>query len=121
MSQRPDLSKLTSDEKDALIYALVARVEELERRLGLDSSNSGKPPASDGYQKRPRPLNLRAKTDKKSGGQEGHEGKTLRQVENPDKVVDLPSVCAGCGAALGLKRRQDTEAAGVRSVEAPAA
>jgi len=104
MSQRPDLSKLTSDEKDALIYALVVRVEELERRLGLDSSNSGKPPSSDGYKKRPRPLNLRAKTDKKSGGQEGHEGKNLRQVENPDKVVDhCPCVCAGCGAALGLE------------------
>ena len=104
MSQRPDLSKLTSDEKDALISALLARVEELERRLGLDSSNSGKPPSSDGYQKKPRPLNLREKTDKKSGGQEGHEGKNLRQVENPDQVVDhCPCACAGCGAALGLE------------------
>lgn len=79
-------------------------MEELERRLGLDSSNSDKPPASDGYQKKPRPLNLREKTDKKSGGQEGHEGKTLRQDENPDKVVDhCPGTCAGCGAALGLE------------------
>ena len=104
MSQRPDLSKLTSDEKDAWIYALLARVEELERRLGLDSSNSGKPPSSDGDNKNPRPLNLREKTDKKSGGQEGHEGKNLRQVENPDKVVDhCPCACAGCGAALSLE------------------
>jgi hypothetical protein len=46
MSQRPDLSKLTSDERDALIYALLARVGELERRLGLDSSDSGQPPQS---------------------------------------------------------------------------
>jgi transposase len=31
--------------------ALQARVAELERRLGLNSSNSGKPPSSDGLQK----------------------------------------------------------------------
>jgi transposase len=103
MSQRPDLSKLTSEEKDALIYALLARVEELERRVGLDSSNSGKPPSGDGYRKKPRPVSLREKTGRKSGGQEGHEGKNLRQVANPDRVVDhCPSACAGCGAALGL-------------------
>jgi hypothetical protein len=31
--------------------ALKARVAELERRLGLNSSNSGKPPSSDGLKK----------------------------------------------------------------------
>ncbi|MSO77026.1 MAG: IS66 family transposase, partial [Alphaproteobacteria bacterium] len=30
------------------IAALKARLAELERRLGLNSSNSGKPPSSDG-------------------------------------------------------------------------
>ena len=76
MTQRPDLSKLTHAEKDALIYALLDRLEraeerikELERRLGLDSSNSSKPPSSDGYKKPPKPQNLREKTGKKSGGQ----------------------------------------------------
>jgi len=34
MTQRPDLSKLTSAEKDAVIDALLERVEELERRRG---------------------------------------------------------------------------------------
>src|SRR2546428_13919792 len=102
MAQRSDLSKLTSDEKDALIYALLARVEELERRLGLNSSNSGKPPSSDGLKKEPRVKSLREPSGKKSGGQAGHEGKTLRQVENPDEVIDhYPPVCAGCGGALG--------------------
>ncbi len=119
MSQRPDLSQLTSAEKDALIYALLAQVEglqaevaalraetaELKRRLGLDSSNSGKPPSSDGYGKKPHPQNLREKTGKQSGGQEGHAGTNLRQVENPDKiVVHCPEACAQCGAALGLEQ-----------------
>jgi Family of unknown function (DUF6444) len=33
------------------IAVLMARVAELERRLGLNSSNSGKPPSSDGLSK----------------------------------------------------------------------
>src|SRR5713101_9694903 len=104
MTQRPDLSKLTSEEKDALIYALLERVEELERRLGLNSTNSGKPPSSDGLKKEPRVKSLREPSGKKSGGQEGHEGKTLRQVETPDEVINhYPPVCAGCGGALGAE------------------
>ncbi len=117
MEKRRDLNKLTNDEKDALIYALLDQVEglqaevaalraetaELKRRLGLDSSNSGKPPSSDGYRKKPSPQNLREKTGRKSGGQEGHKGTNLRQVANPDKIVDhCPEACARCGAALGL-------------------
>jgi transposase len=34
-----------------LIEALQARTAELERQLGLNSSNSGKPPSSDGLMK----------------------------------------------------------------------
>jgi transposase len=105
MNQRPDLSKLTSDEKDALIEALWGRVEELERRLGLNSTNSGKPPASDGFKKPSRVNNQREQTGRKSGGQAGHEGTTLRQVAHPDKVIDhCPPVCAGCGGALGVEQ-----------------
>jgi transposase len=105
MTQRPDLSQLSSEEKDVLISALLERVEELERRLGLNSSNSGKPPASDGLKKPSRVNNQREKTGRKSGGQEGHEGTNLRQVANPDKVIDhCPLVCAGCGGAVGVEQ-----------------
>ena len=119
MSERPDLSRLTSDEKDARIDALLGQVEalraevaalraetaELKRRLGMNSSNSGKPPSSDGYKNKPRLTNLREKTGKQCGGQEGHEGKTLRQVATPNHVLDhYPPACAGCGAALGREQ-----------------
>src|SRR5207247_11373055 len=59
MTQRPDLSKLTSAEKDAVIDALLERVEELERRLGLNSTNSGKPPSSQGLKRERRVKSLR--------------------------------------------------------------
>jgi len=81
MSERPDFSRLTSDEKDARIDTLLDQVEalqaevaalraetaELKRRLRMNSSNSGKPPSSDGYKKKPRLTNLREKTGKQSG------------------------------------------------------
>jgi transposase len=105
MPERPDLSKLSSDEKDALIVALLERVEELERRLGLNSANSGKPPSSDGFKKPSRVNNQREKTGRKSGGQAGHKGTTLRQVALPDKVIDhCPPVCLGCGGALNIEQ-----------------
>jgi transposase len=64
----------------AEIAALKAQVAELERRLGLNSSNSGKPPSSDGLNKAARVKSLREPSGKKTGGQKGHKGETLRQV-----------------------------------------
>ena len=73
----------------ALIVELRARIAELERQLGLNSGNSGKPPSSDGLKKKPaRVTNLRERSGKKSGGQKGHPGRTLSQTETPDVTVD---------------------------------
>ena len=85
----------------AQIVTLLARVAELERRLGLNSSNSGKPPSSDGLKKPPRNQSLRGPSDKKTGGQPGHPGKTLCQVPTPDVSIDhFPADCATCGQPL---------------------
>lgn len=81
--------------------ALLARVAELERQLGLNSANSGKPPSSDGLKKPARVSSLRETSGKKPGGQKGHPGKTLSCAATPDATVDhFPPTCDGCGAAL---------------------
>jgi hypothetical protein len=57
----------------------------LERELGRNSSNSGKPPSSDGLKNPTRTASLlRETTDKKTGGQPGHKGRTLARREKPD-------------------------------------
>jgi transposase len=83
------------------ILLLKARIAELERRLGLNSTNSSKPPAAEGLAKPPRTQSTRSKSKKSSGGQPGHKGHTLEQVLVPDHVIvhDV-SVCTVCGLSL---------------------
>src|SRR5580704_3221199 len=94
-------TELSREELLALVAALRAHVAELERRLSLNSSNSGKPPSSDGLKKPARVSSLRERSGKKPGGQKGHPGKTLSRSADPDATVDhFPQTCAGCGGAL---------------------
>jgi transposase len=81
------------------IQQLETRVHDLEARLSKDSSNSSKPPSSDGLKRKPK--SQRGKSGKKPGGQKGHVGKGLAQVENPDVIVThRPTNCNGCGSGL---------------------
>lgn len=85
----------------AEMAAMQARIAELERRLSLNSGNSGKPPSSDGLKKPVRVSSLRAPSGKKPGGQKGHPGETLCRTETPDAIIDhYPPACAWCGALL---------------------
>jgi transposase len=78
---------------------LEAEVKELQGRLNKDSRNSSKPPSGDGFGKRTR--SLRRKSDRPSGGQDGHPGQTLEWKGEPDVVKRHPvGTCAGCGASL---------------------
>jgi transposase len=95
--------------------ALEARVAELERRLGQDSSNSSKPPSSDGLGK-PSRVERRAAEGgerRRPGKQPGAPGAHLAQVAEPDEVIwHVPGRCGGCGADLadapvsGVEARQ---------------
>ena len=79
---------------------LTGRLAQLERRLGLNSSNSGKPPSSDGLNKPPRVSSLREPSGKKTGGQKGHPGKTLRRAKLPMPPSTIIQSCSGCGEPL---------------------
>lgn len=136
MEVLPNLSQLSSSEKDSLIVFLFSElrtlqaevkelrvelqasrveVKELKAQLAKNSRNSGKPPSSDGL-KKPEPKSLRQASGRKPGGQVGHDGNTLKQVETPDFIErHTVDICGNCArnlkdvTALRYERRQEFE------------
>ena len=97
----------------AQVNALALRQKELEDRLNKDSHNSSLPPASDGFKKKNKPVNLRQSSPRKPGAQKGNPGQNLAFSDSPDHtLVHSPTSCTGCGASLegvcatGRERRQ---------------
>jgi transposase len=88
----------------ALIESFQIRLIDLEEKVALNSSNSSKPPSSDGLGRKPlerMTVSLRKKSGRKVGGQPGNPGKTLDQVAKPDATVThRPECCPDCQAAL---------------------
>jgi len=62
-----------------------AEISRLKGQINKDSSNSSKPPSTNGFKK---VFNSREKSDKSVGGQKGHKGYTLRVPENIDVLVE---------------------------------
>jgi transposase len=82
-------------------HSLEARIAALEARLGQDSSNSSRPPSSDGPHVKRRPP--APGSGKKRGGQRGHARHTRALVEADQlagSVECKPSACRGCGHDL---------------------
>lgn len=90
----------------ATVERLTARVEELERKIALltrDSSNSSKPPSSDGPAAKPKARRPMKSRKRNPGGQPGHKGsnRDLIPTEEVDQVVTVvPQKCEHCGAPL---------------------
>jgi len=87
----------------ATIEKLTARVAELEAKLGQNSSNSSKPPSSDGPGKGQR---TQTPSGRKAGGQPGHKGHS-RELVPPEKVNEtkplVPEECDDCHGPLKEK------------------
>lgn len=93
------LAKITELEK--VIQRQAARIAELEKRINKNSSNSSKPPSSDGLGKPPRTTSLRENGKRNSGGQKGHKGDTLKQIEAPDIIKKhVLTTCPDCRHSL---------------------
>ena len=98
-----DIQKENEQLKQALaklqeaLHAANLKIKELTERLNQNSRNSNWPSSRDKSRKKRRTKSLRAKSDKKPGGQKGHQGHTLTQTEVPDVIeVHRPSQCQHC-------------------------
>ena len=107
-----------------LIRRLGLRLAELERRLGMDSGNSGTPSskerigAKEARRARQRSERERSK-DRKPGGQPGHQGKGLERDPDPGERKDVPppAECRSCRAPLDGAEAADPRWAQVVDVE----
>jgi len=93
------------------ISKLAEYIQKLEGQIAKNSSNSSKPPSSDGLKKKTQ--SLRKPSGKKSGGQTGHKGHTLETQANPDHIEQhTVKQCKHCQtslegvAVMGHEKRQ---------------
>lgn len=96
------------------------KVQDLERQLAAyrkNSTNSSKPPSSDGLAGEPRKRGRKHRSRRKPGGQPGHPGRH-RELVAVDQVDDLqvllPKECQHCGQALPQQMEQVQTAGPVR-------
>lgn len=104
MVETKDIAQLKAliADQHMLIGQLRAENEELRARLTKNSTNSHKPPSSEGLLKKPtiKPA-LPKEAGKKQGGQTGHKGDTLQMSQTPDQIiVQQASHCQQCGLSV---------------------
>ncbi|MDP6207039.1 MAG: IS66 family transposase [Roseibacillus sp.] len=102
---RAEAAELRAEAAEKRLGELEVIVRELKARIGKDSSNSSKPPSSDGpaAKAKKRRYKKRKPSGKKVGGQPGHKGVTrkMRPVEEADEVIHhKPTHCNNCRSGL---------------------
>jgi transposase len=112
-------------EKDARIDKLERLVAELSRRLDENSTNSHRPPSSDGPGARGKSEakkkdRSKGKARRKQGAQRGHRGhhRGLLPPDQVGRIVDhFPSECEDCGAPL--PEQEDPDPLRIQTTEVP--
>jgi hypothetical protein len=106
--QQREIQKLQEQvaERDQKIADAEKQIADLERQLAArqkNSTNSSKPPSSDGLAGKSRQRGRRKKSKRKPGGQKGHPGHH-RPLASPEQVQEvrpvLPVECKHCGQSL---------------------
>jgi transposase len=96
-----------------LIEVQAARIAVLEKAAGQDSSNSSKPPSSDGVGPRKKRAERRAEAravGRRPGKQPGTPGTHLRRRDPDVTIVHAPVCCGGCGTSMDVAVVVGTEA-----------
>lgn len=82
--------------KGLQIESILEKNRILTKRVHMNSTNSSKPPSTDGYHK-PAPRNRRVKTGMRRGGQPGHAGHNMPVPGEPDELIlHPPAKCEKC-------------------------
>lgn len=101
-------------ELETALQAAQQQIAELTALLKQNSRNSHWPSSRDKSRNKKRTKSLRRKSDKKPGGQKGHQGHTLKMSDTPDVIaVHRPRACQHCqqpfpdeqGAVAVVKRQ----------------
>lgn len=110
-SQHADICQLNRniDRLNADLRKRDKEIQDLKDRLAKyeapdkNSGNSSTPPSKESMKAEAirRTRTLRKPTGRKPGGQQGHEGSTLKMTQTPDETEDIAAnYCTKCGASL---------------------
>jgi len=90
-----EIERLTDE-----VAALRDQRDKFKAMLSKDSTNSSKPPSTDGFRKA-KTKSLRQQSGKKPGGQFGHPGHTIQFFQNPTKIIEKkPEAICSCGGMI---------------------
>ncbi len=109
LSKEQDISPSLKAAIELMIFALTL----VCNRLGRNSKNSSLPPSQDPNRKK-----RKKSSGKKRGGQNGHVGKTLEKVDNPDETLERKiESCEKCNKKLLAQKTDGYETRQVFDIE----
>jgi transposase len=100
---REEVKRLTQENQELRerLATAEATIKQLVELLGQNSRNSNWPSSRDKNRAKPKPKSLRSKTERKAGGQEGHEGHRLEFNPEPNHIEKhRPTHCEQCQTPL---------------------
>jgi transposase len=109
---RDELLKLNKEELLDVLLAIITKqaeeIENLKAQIKQNSSDSSKPPSSDGFKKSIK--SLRKPSGKSKGGQFGHDRSGLKIMGKPDEYVSHePAECNDCPMLSACQFHQEED------------